>query len=221
MHLGQPLVKPFLCLPASIPQHPFAYSADKPVLLRQRDEQARIDKPVIRLVPPNKGFHAKYLACLCRHQRLVEQAQLVVVYCPVQLVGKFVLQHHFLLHVLGTQAILVLPPGLGLVHGDIGVPYQRICILPVERIDCYPDAGRYVDLLVADDKGRPENIDDFVGNLVDILGARNILDHDQELVAAKTRHGVGPAQCPGQFPCDLVNEFISAFMPQCVIYILE
>src|SRR5205823_12209327 len=56
-----------------------------------------------------------------------------------------------------------------------------------------PDAGAHRELLVADLEGLDERLRHSLRGLLDLGGAAHVREHDRELVAAESGHGVSGA----------------------------
>ena len=106
--------------------------------------------------------------------------------------------------------------GLGFVEGLIG-PFQEVCrgfaVLGEQgNADAAADPGL---VSASEHKRRLELTDDFVRDGRHAIGARNVFEHDHELVAADACQGVDVAQARGQARChggqQLVAGLVASF----------
>ena len=119
---------------------------------------------------------------------------------------------------------------LGLVHGDVGVPYYLLCATFAFEAGDDSDAGHRMDLVAKDVVTGSECIQQPLGDLDRLAGLVNPVDQDQELIPAETtddiRIHVGRAegtQSEGglQTARDLTQQLIARLMTQCVVHQLE
>ncbi len=166
-------------------QHPAADREDRAGLLGDLDEAVRHDQAMRRVVPAHERLDAGQTAGPQVHDRLEHQGELVEVGGALQVDAELVTLAHGLVHAGVEDREPGLAVGLGHVHRHVGVAHEvrRAGDRVAGAGD--PDRRGHHDVLVAEDVGRPELVDEAGRHRAGATERRLVLDQDGELVAAE------------------------------------
>ena len=81
--------------------------------------------------------------------------------------------------------VVIAALGLGCIHGGVGVFHQLVAILAVDRVIADTDAGGYMDFVFREEKRFFEDGQQLASHHGGILIAAEILDQQDELIAAQ------------------------------------
>ena len=115
----------------------------------------------------------------------------------------------------------VLPRALGLVERPVGTFRQRLRVLAVVGIDANARAGADADRVTLDDEGYRQRCDDLERHRGRVFGAADVPEQQDELVAARARHGVLLAHQCHEALRHLTEQRIPDAMPARVIQPFE
>ena len=197
-------------LPARLVEYPPADVDDEAALFENRDEDIRRDGALGRVVPAQERLHALDLNPVQIEERVVEQAELVVLErrLEVRLEGEPFLGRR--LHGVFEEDGLVASRGLGPVERDVGVTEEVLGRGAVADGD--PDAGRDGDRHVVDPRdveGRPEDLVHALGDHLGTTGERDPFRQNDELVSPEPPDGVARAQNAEQAPRHHLQQLVA------------
>ena len=172
-------------------EHPVAERADQAGVLGDRDELDRVEEPAVGVLPAHERLDGGDGAALQLDDRLVDDAQLALLDPAPQLVlGPQPREHALAEHVV-EQLVAAAAALLRAVHGGVGVA-QEVGRVGVGGLgDRDPDAGGDEVLARREHDRLVDRLRDALGNADRLVRAVELLAHDEELVAAEARDGVG------------------------------
>jgi hypothetical protein len=118
------------------------------------------------------------------------------------------------------------------VHGQVGLPHQRLGLGAIADVGRDPDAGRDDQLLRPDDERRCQRVEHTLGDQRRVLVTGDRLGDHGELVATQpryseavvvacARHGVVAAQAARQHLRHMLEEPVAGLVAEAVVYGLE
>src|ERR1700733_8579828 len=178
---------------ASFFHHPAADRHDQPGFLSKRDEVLRRDVALLGMLPADACLESCHLACAEVIDRLVEQRELTVGECCVQLHLEHASSLDHGAHVRVEQCVAVLAGGLGGVQRELGVAQQIVGVRVAAKRQA--NAGRHeeVGTEVRELERLVQSLDDASCECVQTRPAGSGLDQDHELVIAEATDGVAGA----------------------------
>ena len=155
------------------------------------------------------------------HLRLIVQRELIAFEGAAQ--GGFQRQalDRLGLDLLGEEAETVLAVFLGEVHRHVGILGQRLHVATIRRVHGDADAGRGVALVAAQLQGLAEHRQQVAGDAFDVIALGDLLQNDDEFVAAEPRHDVARAQGAAQPAGDFHQQHVAGVVAQRIVDHLE
>ncbi len=120
-----------------------------------------------------------------------------------------------------VDGVVSLPPGLRLVHRQVGVVEKLFRLRLGRGAQRDADAAGDEDVTPVHDERLFEVRRDALGHVRGAGHAREPFQHDAELVAAEPRHGVLRAHAVPEPPADLDEDLVADDVPQAVVDHLE
>ena len=175
-------------------QHPGVDGADHAVVLGNRDKFAWRNQPALRVLPAYQCLHA-YLATVTQvMQRLVVNAQLVIVQGMAQAAGQF----HALTGVVGQllhiEGIAFAAAALGLEQRRIGIAQDLLDAIPIVGEQADADAGADVEFMTVEEKGRVQAMQQTLRQFGSLGGFRAVFAEQAEFVTAQPGQGAACRQ---------------------------
>ncbi len=208
-------------LAARLGQHPRADRHDQAGLLREGNDVRRHDDPPGRVVPAQQRLERPEPPGPELHHRLVEEPELIALE-RVSEVGEH-LQPRLRPgpHRDVEELVVRRASGLGVVHGDVGVPEQILRALVGRLPERRPDARRDEELPPQQHHRRSERPLDPASRALDIGGAGDLLEQHRELVPAEPRHQVAGTTGLPEPRGDLHQQAVARVVAQAVVHRLE
>ena len=201
-------------------EDPAADRDDVPVGLGQRDEAVGRQAPARRVLPADQRLDAGDPLGLELDQRLVLEEQLVALQRQAELAAELHALHELLAHDRLEARHAALARVLGGVHREVGVP-EHVVRGDVGTGALQAEARRRGDLAPVEDERRLERAAQALGDLPRLVGAREILEQDGELVAAEPRGGVLGAQAGRQSLGGRAQQLVADRVAEAVVDRLE
>ena len=202
-------------------QYPRADRDDQPGLFRDAEEVDRLEETVFGMLPPNECLDTDHLRAGEGDDRLVVHAELFPHERAAQRALDLETTNGPIAHRLVEQ--LDAPPSqlLGREHG-----YVRVAQEPGRRVvlafrDDRPDARIEEDLVGVQRERLIEHTAQAPGERDHVLGARDVVADDRQLVAAEARQPVAGPQHSGEPPGNRGEQLIAGFVAEAVVDDLE
>ena len=193
--------------PRRLRQHPPAQGVDQSALLGQGDEIIGPEESTLRMTPARERFETYHPVGRQRHDRLVEEDQLLPFDGAAQVGLELELAGHVLAHPHLEELMPGLPRPLGRVHRRVGIAKEVLGAVITAR-DGDPDADRTVDLLAGHDERGGEHRLDPARDHFGLVDGVDLLQEHHELVTPQPRHRVavpgGLFEPLGELPQQLV-----------------
>ena len=146
--IDKALVVPLAQLLAGLIQHPFANRYYGAVLLGQRNENIRRDKPVLRMLPTQQRLDTNHAMVAVVDLRLVHQVQLIVGEGFTQGFFQLAAAAHLGVDAGDVKLIAVARTTLRQGHGLFGFLQQLLGVIAVFREQRDTDGGTQANFLV-------------------------------------------------------------------------
>ena len=216
-----PFALPDHVLRAGLPEHPAADRNDQAGFFGKRNEFARRQHRSVLMAPAQQRLDAGDRAGVQIDLGLVMQQQLVA----LQRVPEVRLHREPLDRpgpgVAGEEPETVLAVALDQIHRPVGVPGQGPDVGAVGRIDRHADRGRDVTFVTAELDRLAQRSQQIACNAFDVLARCDILQKQDELVAAEPGHHVASPHAAPQPDADLGQQPVARVMPEGIVDDLE
>ncbi len=189
----QPGRQPGRDLAAGGLEHPAADGHDQAAILGHRNEAGRRHLADFGIVPAQQRLEAGDAAAIDVELGLVGEAEFRAAQRLVQAILQQQVFAHLVVHRLVEEAIGVAAGRLGRVHRGIGPLQQGVEVLAVVRVEGDADAAARGDGVAVDEDGLGQAQQDLAGDALRRGRVGNVVEQDDELVAALPAHGVGVA----------------------------
>ena len=121
----------------------------------------------------------------------------------------------------GVHGVGVPPLVLGAVHGGVGVLQQGVRLLAVPRVESHADAGRDVELVLAEVERLPERRQQLAGDAHGVVLLLQLGEEHDELVATHAGDCVALANGVLEALGDQLQELVAGRVPEAVVDLLE
>ena len=191
-----------------------------PVGLGQRDEAVGRQAPACRVLPADQRLDAGDPLRLELDERLVLEEQLVALQRQAELGAELHALDELRAHAGSKRATRPLPASLAAYIARSAFPSTSSAV-SVGTGALHAEARRRGDLAPVEDDRRLERAAQALGDLPRLVGAREVLEQDGELVAAEPRGGVLGAQAARQSLRGRAQQLVADRVAEAVVDRLE
>ena len=174
-------------------------------------------RPRVGVLPADERLDPDQPLAAELEDRLVVQDQLVVSQRSRQRLLELHPLDHRRVHLRLVDLLLALALGLRSVEREVGVAQQVVGLAVADRD---PDAGADEHLASLDPERLVHDLEDAVADRADVVLV-DVLEQDDELVAAEARRGVGGADARGEPGGGLAQQLVARGVPEGVVDVLE
>ena len=200
------------------PQHPAAELADHTALFGQRHEVLRQHDASFGVPPADQRLDPGHLAAPQAEDRLVDERQLVVFDCPLQVDLEVEALDYRRVHPGLEDRVAALATALGPVHGQVGVSQQGLGLLGPGGD---PDTGADEELALAQLERWLQRSEQPLRGPCGVAGLAQLLEEHGEFVAPQAGDRVRRAQGVREPLGDRDQETVAGAVPEAVVDGLE
>jgi hypothetical protein len=153
---------PFARRSTCFTQHPAAYGENEATIFGDGNELGGWNQSAIRLLPADQGLDARDLTGDKIYLGLIVQQELIALDGAAQAAFKRLPLHRSEVHFRGEELEIVAAVFLGVVHGGVGILYERFRILAIGRIDADTNAAVDVQVVPVNGAGKTERMKYFI-----------------------------------------------------------
>ena len=200
--------------------HPVAQRHDQAALLGQRHELVRAEQAAFGMAPAHQRLQAEDAPALQAQAWLVVQLQLVATQGTAQLAFQIGHAARAAMDALVVQVMGTALGGLGLLHGDMRMPQQRIGALAGTGVGQAQAAAKQQALAVQP-VGLGQHLGDALGHALGALRIAAVVDEQGELVTAQARQRVTGLQLGLEAVDHLQDQAVAGLVAEGVVDVLE